>query len=328
MPALIETISPGRGRAGELQTITGSGFGSYGSNAVRVDDGTGIVLVPGSDVTTVDDTTITFLIPSGLVRDRHIVVEVTNNEDNTAAGWWFYSQLTLAELATNRLPGKKPGARESTTQASFGVPDEDPGIQEAKDWNRLAVKLELTEYDIYTAAGDLAALGPTGMRRVPAGADGQRYFRDSLTNGGEWKTLMPEVLWWGGQVLAANANVEMVLVPQHEGSYPAQLYTGPVTDARELVAPTTGQLILINLHITEDSTGTNSFIRRCRILVNDVEAFDSDTLPTDQQPFINEVDGWSFAPYLAITAGDKIQVLVTKNNAVRILNVIARAVIA
>jgi hypothetical protein len=328
MPALIETISPGRGRAGELQTINGSGFGSYGSNAVRVDDGTGIVLVPGSDVTTLDDGTITFVIPAGLVRDRHIVVEVTNNEDDTAATWWFYSQLTLVELETNRLPGKKPGARESTAQSAVATPDEDPGIQEAKDWNRLATKLEMTQYDLLTALGDVAARGATGMRRVPAGADGQRYFRDGLANGGEWKTLVPETLWWGGQILAANVGVEMALVPHHDGGYPAQLFLGPVTDARELASTVSGQLILLNLHVTEDSTGTNTFINRVRILVNDVEAFDSDDLPTNEQPFLNEVDGWSFAPYLSLAVGDNLQVLVTKNNAVQTLNVIARVVIA
>ena len=324
MPAAIDTISPGRGRAGDTQAINGSGFGSYGTNAVRVDDGTGFVVVPGVDITTIDDSTIEFVLPAGLARDRHVVVEVTNNEDNTSAIWWVYSQLTLAELETNRQPIKQPGFRESTVTTA-GVPDEDPLVQEAKDWNRLGAKNELAQLDLLTTLGDVAARGD-GMRRIPVGTNGQRFFRDSVA-GGVWKTLEPEVLWWGGQVAAAQFGIEMVLVPHADATLAAQVYTAAVTNAREQLASNTGHIALVNIHVTEDSTGTNSFINRVRVLVNDVEALDTDDLPFLEQPFLNEVDSYALAAWIPITIGDLIQVLVSKNNAAQTLNVIARAVI-
>ena len=214
MTATIDTIGPGRGRAGETLSINGEGFGAYGTNAVRVDDGGGFTTVPGSDVTTIDSTRVDFVMPAGLARDRFITVEVTNNENNTAALWYFYSQLTLTELETNRLPGKKPGHYESTLTVA-GVPDEAPLVQEAKDWDRLASKAELVQHDLLTTLGDLAARGSAGMRRIPIGADGQRYFRDEAS-GGQWRSLEVEPLWWGKSIPAATLS-EVFLVAHGDG---------------------------------------------------------------------------------------------------------------
>lgn len=318
MPALIETISPGRARAGETLTINGSGFGGFGNNAVRVDDGSGFATVPGADVTTLSPTAIEFDLPAGLARNRFVTVEVTNNEDSSTTLWYVYSQLTLAELETDRLPGKKPGHRESVLTVA-GVPDEDPLIQEAKDWDRVATKSEMAQHDLLTALGDVAARGGAGMRRVPVGADGQRYFRDE-TLGGQWRTLAVESLWWGGQILAATV-AEVVLGAGEDAS------VVPTSTLTELVATVTGKLALLMVHVTEDSTGSASRIILVRILVNGVEVFNSSSLPLGQDPFIPENGHWTLAPWLDITAGDRIEVAVTKSNATNTLNVIARAVI-
>jgi len=321
MPSSIETIAPGRARAGETLTINGSGFGGFGHNVVRVDDGGGFAAIPGADVTTIDTETITFVMPAGLARDRFISVEVTNNEDNTTATWWFYSQLTLVELETDRLPFKVPGFREGVTTTA-GVPDESPGVQEAKDWNRLAVKSEMAQYDLFTTLGDIAARGTNGMRRVPLGTDGQRYYRSPPT-GAEWRTHTPESVWWGGQLIAANV-AESYPRPQNLASIPTVAVGLDATDQSAVVD---GFLALLMIHVTDESTGFASRVSRVRIFVNDVVAFDSDTLDPVLQPFIFRTSHWTLAPWLEVNAGDRIRIGVTKNNATNTLNVIARAVL-
>ncbi len=320
MPALIETISPGRARAGDTLTINGSGFGSFGNNAVRVDDGTGFATVPGADVTTIDASTIEFVVPAGLARDRFFAIEVTNNEDDTASISFAYSQLTVVELETNRLPVKKPGAFESVLTVD-GVPDENPLIQEAKDWDRLATKSEMAQRDLFTALGDLAARGAIGMRRIPIGADEQRYFRDAA-DGSQWKTLEPEIIWWAGQIPAATVTEEFLLAHADAGEALPSASGSP----NQLVA-VTGKLALLTVHVTDESTGSVSRIVRVRILVEDVEVFDSASLPIGQDPFINKNGQWTLAPWIDVTAGDSIKVAVTKNSATNTLNVIARGVI-
>lgn len=317
MTAAIERIEPGRARAGETVRITGSGFGSYGHNLVRIDDGGGFQDIPGADTTTIDETAIDIVIPGGLARDRFLVVEVTNTENNTTAIWWVYSQLTLVELETNRLPAKQPGAREATITFS-GVPDEDPLIQEAKDWNRLGAKSELAQHDLFTTVGDVAALGDAGMRRIPVGADRERYYRVTDA-GGEWRDTEWESVWWGGQILAAQTD-EQFLVPQLDGA------GNRLNSVFPQIATRDGKLALLCVHVTDDSNGASSRINRVRIYVESVVVFDSNDLPLGEDPFINENGSWTLAPWLDVSEGDRVEVGVTKNNATNILNVIARAV--
>lgn len=317
MTAVIDRIEPGRARAGETVRITGSGFGGYGHNIVRVDDGTGSQAVPGADTTTIDETAIDFVIPAGLARDRFITVEVTNTEDDTTATWWVYSQLTLVELETDRLPAKQPGAREATITFS-GVPDEDPLIQEAKDWNRLGAKSEMAQHDLFTTVGDVAALGATGMRRIPVGANGERYYRVTGP-GGEWRDTEWESAWWGGQILAAQTTEEF-LVPHLDGAGNRLNSVFPQLVTRD------GKLAMLCIHVTDDSNGAASRITRVRIYVEGAVAFDSNDLPLGEDPFINENGSWTLAPWLDVEEGDRVEIGVTKNNATNILNVIARAV--
>jgi len=323
MAVAIETISPGRGREGDAQTINGSGFGSYGNNQVRLDDGTGPQLLAGATVTTVDENTITFFVPAGLVRDRFVVVEVTNTEDNTTASWWFYSQLTIAELEVTPLPGKKPGQKESTLTV-LGVPDEDSQIQEAKDWNRLASKIDLAS-ELYSAKGDLVALGPDGVRSVAAGADYTRFFRDPQGVGGFFREWSPEILWWAAKVVQAEVT-ERILPPQELAS---TALGAPASYAVYQAAGRAGQLALLEVFVNDDSTGSASRITRIRVEVNDVEVFDSDDLATlGEDPFVGAGGTWSAAPFIQIdNADDLISVAVTKPNAANDLNVQVRAVI-
>ncbi|HEU03191.1 MAG TPA: hypothetical protein ENH89_23335 [Aurantimonas coralicida] len=285
-----------------------------------MDDGGGPVTIPGADTLDIDTSTIQVVVPAGLVRDRFIEVEVENTEDSTTAISYLYSQLTLTELETDRLPGKKPGFREATITTA-GVPDEDELVIEAKDFDRLSAKVESLQYDNLTTLGDLAPRGPAqGLRRIPIGTDGQRWFRDENL-GGQWKTLEPDVVWWAGQVPAATVT-ELFLATQVLGSFDL---SGP--SRTEQIAPKTGQLALLQVHVTDDSAGATSRISRVRILVEGVEVFDSLSLPVGQDPFIPENGHWTLAPFINVTEKDVIEIAVTKNNANVTLNVIARAVL-
>lgn len=302
MPASIATIEPGRGRVGDTVVVHGAGFGASGHNAVVIDS----VTVPGADVVVIDSETLQVVAPAGIATGRHVVVQVTNGEDDTTATHWWRSKLSVAALVSDRIPGKQPGFREFT--------EGDAHLIEGKDFERAASKLELLPHDFLVAKGDLAPRASAGgLRRITVGADDLAFSRDAAL-GAKWRDRQQVTISWGKQVAAATV-VEVGMVANgHGGSTGGDTQQG---------CGVFGKLSLLSIFVNTDSSGAWSRISRVRIAINGTVSFDSDTLGWLEQPYVRRGEVWTMAPHLDVSPGTRIQIGITKNNATDTLNVMA-----
>ncbi len=130
MAAIITSVTPGRGRDGDTGIdINGTGFsGTPGQNTVTVD---------GQAATVTADTTtkVTFTVPSGITLNRHVLVQITNDDDATTDSRFWWSKDSVANLRTKSIPGQIPGPFEN-------LASEAADIAEAKDYEELATFAE------------------------------------------------------------------------------------------------------------------------------------------------------------------------------------------
>ena len=312
MAVSIATITPGRGRAGDTVTLAGAGFGPAGTNGVTFDG----FPASGALVEVVDSETLRAVVPAGIAVNRPVLVQVYNGVDSTTANWWWFSKLgTAALLAGDRLPGKIPGDQEATGSQPSNV-----FLAEARDFERVANRLELAPLDLLLADGDLLMVSSSGgPRQVSPGADGTVLTRSPAT-GGEFRARELAVMNWGLQV-AAGTTTEVLMIANGLAKEAGAGETGhPAFLAQRLA--------LLTIFIAPSSSGTSSRINRVRVLVDDVEAFDSqDLTPASSQPNENRGDVWTVAPWLQLSADDKIEVAITKSNATNTLDVLAAGVL-
>lgn len=300
MAASVERIHPGRGRAGDTVTITGSGFGS--ANLVSMDGSP----LPGPSVLTLDPQTIRATIPAGLPADRHVEVAVLNLDDGTEAGWWWWSKPPAATILGTRIPLKLPGHSE--------LAEGDVELVDAFDLERLAQLAELLPFGLLTAKGALAVrLLEGGMRQVLPGPDGTRLVRDE-EGGGAFLDRRTFTLSWGLEVPASAVTDTLLAAHAVDTTAPGG------SEGTELTVPVSGRVVLLSLFCR---ASTSSRIVQAKVLANGTEAWDSADLGLGNLPFIRGGDVWSAATWLQVSQGDRLEIAVRKNTTSTAANLLA-----
>lgn len=289
MPALIERVSPGRGRAGTAVSILGSGFSALpGQNTVTVGGISAVVTLdsePQVDVT----------VPVGVATNQHLEVVITNLEDGSESTFWVFSKPTIAAMATATVPFKQPFVDE--IKRAF---PEDPRVALATQFERWAAKLELIPQDILSLKGALLAGSSGGAAQVAPGALGQVL--SSLPSGVAFVDRFPITMHWG-RFLAAGTTAPTLMEAG------ARDTTATVLATQE-IAPRAGEIV--SLSIFGSVTGF-SRVMTLELLVNGVviETY----LP--RQGFgvgNNQFD--TFHPGTPVSQGDRVEVRITKPNGV------------
>ena len=289
MAATIERITPGRGRAGDTVTVTGSGFSAAaGRNGVTVGGVAATVLTETA-------TAIAVLVPAGITQDKFLDVVVSNLTDATSATHRWWSKASLATLRALRLPVTVHGQVEQEAGATTAQVAE---VAEARDWERALSLLEVLQRDTLTAKGYLAARATTATSPVVARA------QQGMS---------------GGRQLATTDTAEILLPANASDSIATSQGEGQVVLAA-------GKMVMIAI-LCRRATPTGSNINRVRIFVNGTAAYDSNNEAVVDRPSVVAGDVWVGYPWLTVAAGDRIQVGVTKSNGTSTMNLFARALV-
>lgn len=303
MAVAIARITPGRGFVGDQVTIDGTGF------AATVADTTVTVDGMAAEVVSASATAIVIVVPGLIETAKHVPVVVTNDDDGTtdSTHWW---SGTTSGLETTRLPITVHGSAERSLNAS----DSYPSLIMARTWERLITMAEAIPWDMLTSKGRMAARGSTGLTTVAAGTAYQRYVRQGST-GGVWRDRV--LLSWGYA-----CEVQAAQTSEVQLAWNAWDLGAGGTD-EEAVVVSACRLSLIQVASRTASPAGNT-INRVRVIVNGSAAWDSNSLSTALRPSIAAGGVWRAAPWLSLSAGDRVAVGVTKSGATSVMAVQAR----
>jgi len=289
VPAAIESVTPGRGRSGAAVSLLGSGFSATpGQNVVTVG---GLPAAVTADAVAQVDVTV----PGGVATDQHLEVVLTNLDDASTSTWWWWSKATVLALATAVVPFKQPFVDE----IDRAFPD-DPRVALATQFERWAAKLELVPKDLLILKGALFAGSSAGAVQVAPGLLGQVL--SSLPSGAAFATRAPVTLQWGRFLAAATVAATLMEAGARD--------TEAVVQATEEVAVFAGEIVSLSIF---GSVAGFSRVMTLELLVNGVVV--QTYLP--RQGFgvgNNQYD--TFFPGTAVAQGDRIEVRITKPNAV------------
>lgn len=300
----IARITPGQGRAGDTVTIEGSGFGTA-FHPLHLTVG-GIAVTP----MTVADDAITLKIPTGLTAGQFadFVLTGPGAGDSSLHRWWV--KLSAASLQTYRIPLAVYGPIEKAEGSSSEHTDR----AQAKDFERATSLAELLPIDVLRTKGAMAARQSAGGPvRVAVGANGTRYVRD--TTSGSWRTREVETHTWG-RLLAVADTTETLLC----ANGPDTLTT---SQGENHVAPVACRVALVSIACRRASPNTQS-VTRVRIFVNGSAQFDTDALDVFDRPDVRQGESWWWAPWLSLSAGNRVSIGLTKGSGSADLNMFAR----
>lgn len=292
MAAAIERIAPGHGRSADSISLLGSGFSSTpGQNMVIIDGIGGVVTLDSA--TQVDVT-----VPGGVGIDRLVEVLLTNLDDATQALWWWWVKDSTANLASKVLPVKIPFRDE----IDKGLQNSDPRTAESKMFERYIAALELLAYDLVNAKGALATMSTTGLRQVAAGVLGDVL--SSFASGAVFLVRESASLEWGRQIPAATVG-------------PLLMEAGGVDTLQAVVA--TEELVLKagRIAIVSVFCRASAFSRvdTIEVLVNGAVVTTDDVVAALGQG-LGVGQSRTFFPDLTVAQGDRVEVQLTKPNAV------------
>lgn len=303
MAVAIERITPGRGFVGDLVTIEGTGFAAtVGATAVTVDGMT-------AEVVSASPTAIVVVVPGLIETAKHVPVIVGNTSDGTSdeTHWW---SGTTSGLETARMPITVHGSAERSLASS----DNPTGILTARTWERMLTMAEAIPFDMLTSKGRMAARGSTGLATVAAGTAYQRYVRQGST-GGVWRDRA--ILTWSYAVEVQAAQTSEVQLQWNAWD------AGGSGSDEEAVVVVACRLSLIQVAARTASPAGNA-ITRVRAIVNGSAAWDSDSLAAALRPNVVANGVWRAAPWLSLSAGDRVALGVTKNGATSVMAVQGR----
>ena len=302
MAVAVLTITPGRGRPGDLLVIAGSGFSAaLAQNSVTIGG-----ITAGINSATPEELVV--VAPAGLAVDEHLEVEVTNLDDSTDAIWHWWSKPTPTVVASQVLRTKIPDAVEILRGLSRDI--RNMNTAEARFFERLASKIELVP-DILSAKGDFwsKAAAPLGIRKASAGTAGQPFV--SGIEGGRFQARECWTMTWGKTITAA-ALTEMMNAGEIDTSGTnVQTYN---------VVPFSGQLALVSVR---ERISASSRINRIEVLVDDVVVKDlKNGDPEFPGPGLR-ADSLTFYPGIVVAQGARVQVRISRNNITTTTNCLA-----
>lgn len=307
MSVEVVRITPGAGRAGDTIEVEGSGFGTEVHRLAVTLGGTPVSI---ADLT---DEGFALVVPAGLTAGQFsdLVVTLTPEDgdpESVTHRWWV--KATAAALQTYRIPLFIYGPIEKAETASV----EHGHIAQAKDFERATQLAELLPFDVLTTKGAMAvrqvAGGPV---RVAVGANGTRFVRDATS--GSWRTREVQTHTWGRLLAAADTGEVMLCA-----NGPDTLTT---SQGENNVAPVACRVALVSIACRRASPNTQS-VTRVRIFVNGSASFDTDTLDVFDRPDVRQGESWWWAPWLSLSAGDRVSVGLTKASGSADLNMFAR----
>ncbi len=297
MPAAIARISPGRGRAGDLVLLDGSGFSTTpGQNKVTFDG------VPAGVNTNAEDQ-LQVVIPVAISADQHVQVSVTNLDDATSAVWYWWSKDTILNTDSMVLRTKVPGVEERLRGLARTIANN--SVAEARFFERIATKIELIR-DMLDAKGNLwsRAAVALGVRQALAGTIGQPFVSAVDDTGGQFQDRQCSTLWFGG--VLDTALLTDLMVP-NSADNPAA-----VLNSRVGVIPVAGQIALASIR---ERLSVSSRVNRIEFLVNDVVVLDLQNGDPDfPGPGIRNGQSLTFYPGLRVSQGDRVSLRVSRNN--------------
>lgn len=274
---------------GDTVQIHGSGF-SASSNSVTVDGQSATVGVNGVSM-------VEITVPGGIATNRHVVVVLTNNTDASTYTWWWFSQATVGSLGAPALAVKIPHVREQ----ELGLQAENTDRVLSKVFERWADKLELIPNDLVNAKGALATMRASGsvkgLRQVAPGATNQ--FLTSWPDGAVFQDRRPHTLTWGRQLAAGTVTATLMEAGAIDSTTSAFSGIEPVLS--------TGRVAIVSVRCRSSAT---SRVNKIELLKNGAVVSTQDLVPG-----INAGQVFTFYPNLAVVAGDRIEVRITKNNA-------------
>lgn len=295
-----------RGRPGSVIEILGSGFAASNNN-VRL-DGTACTILTEST------TRITVTQPTTFnVTDGFAILQVNNFDNNRFTEVPYWIKDAVADLETKTLPDQVPGAEEFAgsihtgaggSSAPTGVVVPDPTRAEARMWQRMATMVDFLLRDTLVANGDIYTRDAVGLTLLDGDAagesKGQRLVADSTA---------AEGIRWGHEVdadfpfgvrIASGSTVSLMRANGLNGN-------GAIGDGDEWSAPLAGTIDAVYVYQRTGLFGHDN-ISLVRILVDGSQVFTSGAIGIGHR-------GRFFAGGLgiAITAGQRIQLEVTKN---------------
>ena len=311
----VVSVTPQRGRTGQTITIVGTGF-SAANNSVRLDNVLCSILSQGvTEIVVTQPATVN-------VVDGFAVLRVSNFDNNRTTDVPYWIKDTVANLETKRLPDQEPGPEEFAGSVVGGAGSSvdgetmpDPTRAEARMWERMATMIDFLLRDTLVANGDLFTHDGVGLTLldgdVAGEEDGQRLVADSTAAEGiRWGHVVDIDPPYGIRIPAGTTTG---VLARANGENTASA-TG---DGDEWVAPRVGEVDAVYAY--QQSTAPNTDrLDRVRVLVNGSPQHDSGTgLGVAHR-------GRYFAGSLgiAVVAGDRVQLEVTKTGATETMDVL------
>lgn len=289
MAVTVDSLSPSRGRTGDVVTLAGTGFSAAaGRNSVTVD---GLAAAISAESTTA----ITVTIPGGVASDKHVVVEATNLDTAEVGSRFWWSKLAVAALATTQLPIQLPGPFEFR----FFAQEE---VLEAKDFEKLYMQFRSFRDRLLPARRMLISRdGTPGLFGVGPGGDGAAYVLGGTDTGLSVQT--PLTFLFGREITSTS------VVNLFAGA-PDTLASG---GEDEFVVPRDGHMILWWVYVRSASGGdiiTGSRVHRNGSLVL-ISGDDIADMGINAEPV-----------GLPVSAGDRLDLRVQKSGVSAAINVL------
>jgi len=313
----VTSVTPQRGRSGETITIVGTGFAASNNN-VRL-DGTACTIVSQSTTQIVITQPTTFNVTDGFA-----ILQVNNFDNNRVTEVAYWIKDAIADLEAASLSDQEPGPEEFAgsvnTGATGGVPVtgavvEDPTRAEARMWERMATALDFLLRDNTPNNGDILtrdAVGLVGLDGKTATEEkGQRLIADSAAaEGVRWGYEADIDFPFGHQIPSATTTARLM------GAM-AQNTSTTTGQADEWVVPQAGTIDAVYVGIETLQLGTDRLVL-VRILIDGVEAHTSGVISLGDR---SRYFGGNLS--IAVAAGERIQVEITKTGTQAALNATA-----
>jgi hypothetical protein len=310
VPAVVTTISPGRGRPADLVTINGSGFNVLvARNRVTF---AGVL----AGINWAGANALQVVVPVGLPVDQHVEVEVENLDDPGAATWYWWSQDTVVNTDASILRVKVPWRDEKLR--GLGRDVKDMSTAEARFFERIATKIELVR-DLVAAKGDFfsrsgAALG---LRQALAGTAGQPFVSGVDAVGGQFQDRQCQTMQWG-LFLEDTDLTKFMEAYAHAGNSNEIVVGVPALDA--------GQVALVSVR---ERVSATSRIVEIEVYVNGSSVLllqNGD--PDFPGPGIRNGQSLTFYPGIRVAQGDRVSLRVARNSITTDCSVLAYALVA